>query len=704
VNKETINCPLNTTDATTTATVTPSGTDDNGKDDSKKLKPIKNDKNKEEKRSKQREYAIDEIIETERAFYNEIKLSYDSFINDENTPIDFNKSLLFNELKSIIDISHLFISQFDRSKVGASLASNSEAMKMEYAKYLRNHSNITNLIKVYESDPTHSDYIKSRLNAIDLKVPDLATVLIKPVQRIFKYPLFINRLLENTETNNPDYDDLKKASQIFADMLEFINEYKRRKDLVDQYIDPQATKKKVVNMRTIGKKFTRMSIQVSNLFGLFNPNVSRNLKLYIKEYKFSIILIIQVYDSNFQREETAFRLIEKSLRNFFFDITNHLNNVRDVLQCELDIFTDLIYIFSDDFQTFHGLETSARNMREHEFTKYYSKVAREVLTPLNALLDTYKGPNILINKRNDKLIDYEASISSYKSNTADATTSTGTRDLEKQMEQCKKNYEALNIQLVEDLPILTKKSTQLFIKISKHFLNITSHFMTNVKISLKESIKLSNINGQQRTSTLTSEQQKIVDSVFINNIKANDPIRSLIFQNSESNYDNNQIESQQTEEHRKSLKLNYPIEKLYRVACEVEANETLCQLGQKENDLVAVVQKRDPSNQQHIWYVDNGHTKGFIPSKVLEPFTQTKNDLICFDENDFVKRQDEICVARYNFDATQFNMINLRKDKIYKIIEKKDKKGDEQWWFVESQETGDKGYIPSNYVKIVELN
>lgn len=50
----------------------------------------------------------------------------------------------------------------------------------------------------YEENPIFQEYIKSRLSEKKdkIRVPQLATILIKPVQRIFKYPLFLTRLSE----------------------------------------------------------------------------------------------------------------------------------------------------------------------------------------------------------------------------------------------------------------------------------------------------------------------------------------------------------------------------------------------------------------------------------------------------------------------------------------------------------------------------
>ena len=50
----------------------------------------------------------------------------------------------------------------------------------------------------YEANEKINEYINIRLETLKnkCKIPTLASLLIKPVQRIFKYPLFLKRIYE----------------------------------------------------------------------------------------------------------------------------------------------------------------------------------------------------------------------------------------------------------------------------------------------------------------------------------------------------------------------------------------------------------------------------------------------------------------------------------------------------------------------------
>ncbi|GAA5980671.1 hypothetical protein JCM5350_003585 [Sporobolomyces pararoseus] len=70
----------------------------------------------------------------------------------------------------------------------------------------------------------------SKLSHVLDPVSELAPLLIKPVQRICKYPLLLSTLLKNTPTTNPYYDELKAGLESIMRVTDRVNEEKRRKE------------------------------------------------------------------------------------------------------------------------------------------------------------------------------------------------------------------------------------------------------------------------------------------------------------------------------------------------------------------------------------------------------------------------------------------------------------------------------------------
>lgn len=60
---------------------------------------------------------------------------------------------------------------------------------------------------------------------------NLGSFLIKPVQRVMRYPLLLMELLNSTPESHPDKAPLTNAVLAVKEINVNINEYKRRKDL-----------------------------------------------------------------------------------------------------------------------------------------------------------------------------------------------------------------------------------------------------------------------------------------------------------------------------------------------------------------------------------------------------------------------------------------------------------------------------------------
>jgi hypothetical protein len=77
---------------------------------------------------------------------------------------------------------------------------------------------------------------------------------------------------------------LKEAARLYADMLDYINEYKRRHELVAKYLradQADATEMmKKLTMKTIVKKSNRITLQLSNALGLRNSLVKSLFSFY----------------------------------------------------------------------------------------------------------------------------------------------------------------------------------------------------------------------------------------------------------------------------------------------------------------------------------------------------------------------------------------------------------------------------------------
>lgn len=82
---------------------------------------------------------------------------------------------------------------------------------------------------------------------------DLGSLLIKPVQRVLKYPLLLREILALTSPEHLDHDDLASALKEIEDVAENINEIKRRKDIVEKIIGEK--KKTEISVKKTNKSY-----------------------------------------------------------------------------------------------------------------------------------------------------------------------------------------------------------------------------------------------------------------------------------------------------------------------------------------------------------------------------------------------------------------------------------------------------------------
>ena len=89
-----------------------------------------------------------------------------------------------------------------------------------------------------------------------------------------------------------------------------------------------------------------------------------------------------------------------------------------------------------------------------------------MLNPLQHLADIFQGPVRLCQKRSDKLMDYTVAVQKLKQNKEGSKK----YQYEEELKQSKTSYEALNSQLVDELPALIELTSGLFSQCVQQFI------------------------------------------------------------------------------------------------------------------------------------------------------------------------------------------------------------------------------------------
>ncbi|CEH11780.1 Invasion-inducing protein TIAM1/CDC24 and related RhoGEF GTPases [Ceraceosorus bombacis] len=108
-----------------------------------------------------------------------------------------------------------------------------------YSAYCSRHeASISRLQELTLSSSKASVFLKECTEAarVHTNAWDLASLLIKPVQRVLKYPLLIQQILTSTPASHPDEPNLRAALMEIQQVADNINEVKKRKDLVENIL------------------------------------------------------------------------------------------------------------------------------------------------------------------------------------------------------------------------------------------------------------------------------------------------------------------------------------------------------------------------------------------------------------------------------------------------------------------------------------
>ncbi|XP_016427822.1 dynamin-binding protein-like isoform X3 [Sinocyclocheilus rhinocerous] len=571
-----------------------------------------------EKRSK----VIEELLQTEHDYIKDLQMCVKEIIQPlqkkQVQSIDFDG--LFGNINSVIDLSRrLYKTLQDTDSIGQVFLDYKGELEEVYKIYCQNHDDAISLLETYEKDENIQKHVLECLEKLrgiyrewgKTNYINLGSFLIKPVQRVMRYPLLLMELLNTTTESHHDRKLLAEAVISIKEINVNINEYKRRKDLVVKYRkgdeDRLIDKISKLSMHSIIKKSNRVSSHLKHLTGI-SP---------------------QIKDEAFDEAEKRFRLQERLIKSFIRDISLYLQHIRESASVKVlsaisfcDIYTERQqHMDPERFQRAH------RCISDNQFTEFKERTEALVITPLTQLLNMFAGPHKLIQKRRDKLLDYD--------NCKERAERLKDKRVQEELQTARNNYEALNAQLLDELPKFHRAAEDLFTSCVRGFTQAQRDFIALTLGELTPLLQLSGLGGTEGNlvSLFQEEHTRVLDllqsfSFFPDNL----PTTTV-----RKPFDRKTLEKQnskkqqgppnyvlQTDEHRAGLLARYGPEKLYQAERNFNAAQDL-DVSVLEGDIVGVIKQQDPMGSQNRWLIDNGVTKGFVYSSFLKPYNPRRS-------------------------------------------------------------------------------
>uniref|UniRef100_A0A8C2CUE0 Dynamin-binding protein n=1 Tax=Cyprinus carpio TaxID=7962 RepID=A0A8C2CUE0_CYPCA len=559
---------------------------------------------------------IEELLQTEHDYIKDLQMCVKEIIHPlqkkQVQSIDFDG--LFGNINSVIDLSRrLYKTLQDTDSIGQVFLDYKGELEEVYKIYCQNHDDAISLLETYEKDENIQKQVLECLEKLSGKTNyiNLGSFLIKPVQRVMRYPLLLMELLNTTPESHHDRKQLAEALMSIKEINVNINEFKRRKDLVVKYRkgdeDRLIDKISKLSMHSIIKKSNGVSSHLKHLTGI-SP---------------------QIKDEAFEDAEKRFRLQERLIKSFIRDISLYLQHIRESASVKVlsaisfcDIYTERQqHMEPERFQRAH------RCISDKQFTEFKERTEALVITPLTQLLNMFAGPHKLIQKRRDKLLDYD--------NCKERAERLKDKRVQEELQRARNNYEALNAQLLDELPKFHRAAEDLFTSCVRGFTQAQRDFIALTLGELTPLLQLSGLGGTEGNlvSLFQEEHTRVLDllqsfSFFPDNL----PTTTV-----RKTFDRKTLEKQnpkkqqgppnsvlQTDEHRAGLLTRYGPEKLYQAERNFNAAQDL-DVSILEGDIVGVIKQQDPMGSQNRWLIDNGVTKGFVYSSFLKPYNPRRS-------------------------------------------------------------------------------
>ncbi|KAK7790783.1 hypothetical protein R5R35_000425 [Gryllus longicercus] len=721
----------------------------------------------EERRLKyleQRQNVISELVMTEKEYVRDLKITFEVFNLHDPSKLEsrgINVKILFGNILEVMCFAEEFLDKLlfsmkgkneDEQCLGVVFLEMADQMKSIYGEYCMNHDHALGLLEKYESEQEVQKVFNKGLETLRYQIAcfDMSSILIKPVQRILKYPLILNELIKYTSESHMDKPDLLRAVKTIMDVATYINECKRRKDIVSKYlVDGNATissKMSRLSLHSVAKKSTRFGMLVSSTLG------------------FGAV----TKDPAFIECETAFHAIEKTIRTFLKNIESFIQHLHEVVLSQCYIAEGFAHFYQERHPDVEEFARIQKLVNTQYFKEFENTVQRRVTNPLNTTLTLFEGPAILIQKQNDKFLDYNACA-------AKAEKNKDVKIIQEELLIARNNYQALNDQLLEELPMLVSVSSDLFVECLSAFVTarklLTAKVMKHYLAVLEQSKTISSSDVVESCCVrynLVLNQLCRLNFLSAKKILSNSPTPKLKNQSTE---ELSQEAKDQTSSQRAYLQSQYGPDKIYSVIRPCVANEAL-ELSLNVGHLVAVIKKQNPMGDSKIWFVDDGANRGFVPCNNLKEVYQspvphrhsitvppsyqssnlpgadgagsirhtgslkknpspppyrsvmrtpsycaessetettdsskhryeviTENKVSHYSEipEDDAEPAEDVYYAMYDFQGDGVRTLSVKSGQLVKILQKHDAENNSEWWLAEDL-NGMRGFVPGNFL------
>ncbi|CAJ1052376.1 rho guanine nucleotide exchange factor 38 [Xyrichtys novacula] len=701
---------------------------------------------------------IHELVQTEKDYLLDLELCIREVVQPLRNVPSVDVDRLFTNMETVCEVSAALLHRLHEAMadpdpeavvIGDVFIQAKAALEDVYKIYCYHHDDANTSLKSYEKEEEIKQHFTTCVLALKKiydqegkpNLLDMGSLIIKPVQRIMKYPLLLRELWQATPENHPDHQPLQEAFTTAKIINVNINEFKRRKDIVMKYkrVEEEGTlrgKLHKFNIHSIRKKGDRFAGYLKILTGVES----------------------QVRDEVFDREEKLFRSLEKAVRQLVKNVQCYLQHIQEMVSVAVQNVKDMESIIKEHCK--NGTNGLSHNNGNDPYKHFKDSLERLVLAPLLSLQGMFTAPQKLIQKRYDKLLDYcsrlERSSSFSSSSSPSISASSPSLVSVDPPGPARRDYEALNALLVEELQRFNMAAYTILTNCVVYFLALLRQLMDRILLGAPSvqqlPAPLSNIAEVQN-----SIMEELNNLTFVKDNVQKLMERKVSFERQRDKKTTVPEVQHQTEEQRAQLLAEYPLNRLYQLKRKCNG----CQeqdLSLLEGELVALLEDSDPLGSSSRWLVHTGGKCGYVYSTFLKQYNPLRDSMragqmvreqqqqqpqpqpVMVDEDfddislfvsgsgssslrsfnlnttdsssthsglqgepespeeleESVDGDVEQYYAVYAFQARCDQELTLQEYQHVRILQFSDLGGNKDWWLAEAN--GQKGYVPANYL------
>uniref|UniRef100_A0A3P9PI23 TIAM Rac1 associated GEF 2b n=1 Tax=Poecilia reticulata TaxID=8081 RepID=A0A3P9PI23_POERE len=216
---------------------------------------------------------IQELVDTEKSYVKDLVCLFEIYLTPLQTETFLSKDemeALFGSLPEMLDFQRVFLQTLEERiascpefssletpeqfkvllfSLGGSFLYYADHFKL-YSGFCANHIKVQKVLERAKTDAAFKHFLETR-NPTNQHSSSLESYLIKPVQRVLKYPLLLRELVSLTDAESPEHTHLTEALRAMEKVASHINEmqkiYEDYGSVFDQLAAEQSGADKQVN-------------------------------------------------------------------------------------------------------------------------------------------------------------------------------------------------------------------------------------------------------------------------------------------------------------------------------------------------------------------------------------------------------------------------------------------------------------------------